>query len=319
MKRKLNIYSFVRKIPTDRFDYYNIRELIIRLGNDYDVVWHDLDGEDRFVFNGVLIDQGSIIIFEFDDTKQFKTFDFGDAPSLTVKLSKSHYFIGAAIGQYNKTLWDTVISDDQVRQNVVPSVYPETCWNLGLNNYDEVQEFRKNIILNKKLHWRGSIYKDVNRPEYYNIRHAIELLSTKLPDFHFGNHPIFYDNYLQESMLYKLVLGFGGGGGYMCGDFCLRDIEMFGLGIPVLRPTYVVEAKNPLIPNVHYVAVDAEFDEKFFYKNPEKLSDDIKKRYYEVIEDDDFLRTVSDSAREWYLNNAAGPRITELILECLNL
>lgn len=319
MKRILNIYSFVRKIPTNRFDYYNIRETISRLQSTYEIVWHDLDGEDKFVFNGVLIDQGSIIIFEFDDTKEFKTFDFGDAPSLTVKLSKSAKFIGAAIGQYNKKLWDDVIINSNVRKNIVPSIYPETCWNLGLINYDEVQEFRKSIDLDKNLHWRGSIYKDSSRPEYYNVRHAIELLATKLPEFHFGNYPIFYDQYLQESMLYKLVLGFGGGGGYTCGDFCLRDIEMFGLGIPMLRPIYAVETKNPLIPNVHYLAVDAEFDEKFLYRNPEKLADNIKQRYYEVIGDDDLLNEISTNARTWYLENAIGPRITEIIIECLNM
>lgn len=319
MKRKLNVYSFVRNIPTNRFDYYNIRELIPRLNQTYDVMWHDLDGEDKFIFNNVLIDQGSIIIFEFDDTKEFKTFDFGDAPSVTVKLSSSSKFIGAAIGQYNKQLWDDVITNPEVRTNIVASVYPETCWNMGLLNYDDVQAFRSSIELNTNLHWRGSIYKDATRPEYNNVRYAIELLATKLPELHFGNYPVMYDNYLQESMLYKLVLGFGGGGGYTCGDFCLRDIEMFGLGIPMLRPTYVVETKNPLIPNVHYIAVDAEFDDKFKYSNPEKLSDDIKKRYYEVINDSDFLQEVSNNAREWYLENATGPRITELIHTCLNL
>lgn len=322
LKRKLNIYSFHRNIGSERFDYHNTRELIAQLENTYDIVWHDHEGSDMFRYQNdsdVLINQGSIVIFEFDDTKQFKTFDFGDAPTLTMQLSKSKNFIGAAIGQYNKQKWDEIITDLNVRNNVVPSVYPETCWNLGVGNYEEVQTFRSSIKLDERLHWRGSIYKDPSYPEYYNIRRAIELLATKLPEFNFGKNPIAYDYYLQESMMYKVVLGFGGGGGYTCGDFCLRDIEMFGLGIPMIRPTYAVETKNPLIPNVHYIAVDAEFDEKFFYKNPDKLADDIKTRYYEVIHDDILLQTISNNAREWYLENAAGPIITSLIKSCLTL
>ena len=110
----LNVYSFHRNIPSHRFDAHNTKHLLEILSKKYNIVWHNLDGQDKFRYKNdcdILIDQGSIVIFEFDDTKEFKTFDFGDAPTLSVQLSKSKNFIGAAIGQYNKTLWDETLGD----------------------------------------------------------------------------------------------------------------------------------------------------------------------------------------------------------------
>ena len=320
--RTLNLYNFHKSIPSYRFDYHNTKTLVQLLSDSYDVRVHSYDGSDKFHYRNdcdVVMNQGSILIFEFDDTKEFKTFDFGDAPSLTVELSKSKNFRGAAIGQYNKQLWDGQQLDDSIRQQVLPSTYPESCWSFGLINYEMVQEFRNQITLNNNLYWRGSIYKDSSRPEYYNVRHGIELLSTKLKEFHFGHYPITYDAYIEEALTFKIALGYGGGGGYVCGDFCFRDIEMFGLGIPLLRPKFVVETTNPLIENVHYIAVDCEFDEVFRYKDPEKLSDAIKERYHEVVDNEEFLQYIVKNAREWYIENAAGPTVASLIKRCLTL
>jgi hypothetical protein len=317
--RKLNLYNFHKGIPTHRFDHHNTNTLVELLSDEYDVHVHNYNGQDKFHYENVLIDQGSILIFEFDDTKEFKTFDFGDAPTLTVRLSRSKNFVGAAIGQYNKKLWDDQNLPEHIRQQIVPSVYPESCWNFGSVNYETVQEFRTQTTLDKRLHWRGSIYKDHGRPEYYDVRRGLELLSTKLKPFHFGNHPIPYDTYIQEALLFKIALGYGGGGGYSCGDFCLRDIEMFGLGIPLLRPKYVVETYDPLIPNIHYISVDCEFDETFRYKNPELLSDAIAERYHEVVDNEEFLQYIIRNAHDWYLKNVSGPNISRLIKTTLQL
>lgn len=320
--RKLNLYSFHRNIPEYRFDYHNTDTLIRLLSSDYDVVVHAYDGSDQFRYQNdcdVLIDQGSIVILEFDDTKEFKTFDFGDAPSLTVKLSRSANFRGAVIGQYNKQLWDDQKLPATVREQVVAGIYPESCWNFGLINYDSVQAFRQQTTLNTNLYWRGSIYKDPSRPEYYDVRKGIELLYTKLKNFHFGYYPIPYDDYINEALLFKIALGYGGGGGYFCGDFCLRDIEMFGLGIPLLRPKFIVEAADPLIPDVHYISVECEVDKNFRYKDPETLSDAIVKKYHEVVDNDDFLDYIVRNARNWYVKNASGPNITMLTKQLLTL
>jgi len=319
--RKLNIYTFHRGIANHRFDAHNTNELKKILSSRYEINHYDMNGGDEFRYKNdcdILIDQGSIVIFEFDDTKEFKTFDCGDAPTLSVKLSKSKNFIGAAIGQYNKTLWDETITDLELRSNVTPSIYPEQCWNLGVENYKQIQEYRNSIELDKRLYWRGSVYKNPNQVEY-NRRISIDYISDKLSDFYFGDTPIPFDHYIQESINFKLALCFGVGGGYTCGDICWRDIEMYGLGVPTIRPTYAVEANDPLIPNVHYIAVDCEFDNTFRYKEPELLADKIIQRYNEVIDDDVLLNEISKNARGWYIRNSSGPNITNKLINILGL
>lgn len=320
--RRLNLYSFHRGIDSSRFDAHNTKNLIEVLGQKYNVVWYDKNGEDNFRYQNdcdVLINQGSILIFEFDDTKEFKTFDFGDAPTLSVELSKSSKFIGASIGQYNSKLWDDVVTNKNIRNGIVPSVYPETFWNFGFMNFDAVQEYRKSIELDKRLYWRGSIYKDHPNPQYKNVRSSIEMIGTFLDNFYFGNYPIPFDAYIQEAISFKLALSFGGGGGYLCGDFCFRDIEMYGLGIPTIRPKFVSQTEDPLIPNVHYISVDCEFDDVFRYKNPESLAVNIIKRYKEVVNDDELLSSIVHNARNWYINNISSDNITDKIIRSLNI
>lgn len=320
--RKLNIYTFHRGIAPYRFDNHNTQQLLEALKQKYQVEWYNLDGADSFHYQNdcdVKIDQGSIIIFEFDDTKEFRTYDFGDAPTLTVALSKSRFFRGAAIGQYNKQLWDEIITDPITRSNVVPSVYPETCWSFGAENYEGVQEWRKSTQLDDRLYWRGSIYKDPNKVEY-DRRVSIEYVAQQLgSDFYFGYHPIPFDQYIQEAIQFKLALCFGVGGGYACGDFCLRDIELYGLGIPTIRPTFAAQTRDPLIPNVHYIAVDCEFDSDFRYKNPSELADRIVSRYREVISNSKLLEEVAFNAKKWYIDNISVPNITNTIITSVSL
>lgn len=318
---KLKIYTFHRGIAPDRFDAHNTQHLLNKLKNNYEIEWLDLAGHDGYHYHGVHVDYGSVVIVEFVETGKFRVYDFGDNPKLTTRLCHLDLFDGAAIGQYNATLWDKLIKDSILRNKVKAGPYPETCWELGLSNYNNFQEFRKQVPLDRRLYWRGSLYSSNVPTEYLGVRKAIEMLPDILPpsEFHFGNHPIPFDHYLQEAVNFKLALSIGGGGGYVCGDFCLRDIEMYGLGIPIIRPVYAITPIQPLIPNEHYIAVDADFDNEFRYKNPDTLAQRIAQRYRDVINDTEYLNKVADNARKWYIDNITSPTITDSIIIALDL
>lgn len=318
---KLKVYTFHRGIAPDRFDAHNTRLLLDRLNKSYEVEWLDLAGHDGYHYHGVHVDYGSAIIIESEETGKFKVYDFGDNPKLTIRLCQLNLFDGAAIGQYNKVLWDELIVDPILRSKIKAGPYPETCWELGVTNYNDFQEYRQQAQLDSRLYWRGSLYSNNVPTEYLGVRKAVELLPDILSpnDFYFGNHPVPFEYYLQEAVNFKLVLSIGGGGGYTCGDFCLRDIEMYGLGIPTIRPVYAITPIQPLIPNEHYIAVDAEFDNSFRYKNPEILAQNIAQRYREVINDTEYLTKVADNARKWYIDNISSPSITNSILTALDL
>lgn len=315
---KLNLYSFHRNIADYRFDNHNTKQLISELSKKYIVNQYDLDGGDGFVFNEVNINHGSILIFEDDHTKEFKVFDFGDNPYLVNDLKNHPKFTRAVLGQYNPHLWKD-------NSKVFPGTYPETIWDFGNLNYEAVTNYRSTNTLNSKLYWRGSLYNNPNLGygTYLGARRAVELLPNLLTDnFFYGNYPIDFNSYIQEALNYKVALSIGGGGGVVgarCGDICFRDIEMFGLGIPLLRPQYVIEMQDRLIPDTHYISVDVDFDDLFKYSNHELLAEKIADKYQKVINDTEFLEYISSNARDWYCRNVASPNITERITTLLHL
>lgn len=319
-RRRINLYSFHKGIASHRFDHNNSIALEQELGNLYDVQRFEYSGSGEYVFQGIAITHGSILIFEYDDTKEFKVYDFGDNPQLAVKLSKLPTFQGAVVGQYNPHYWNSAV-DESIRHTITGGVYPETVWQFGELNHQAVQEYRNSVQLDSRLHWRGSLYNAGVSQEYLGVRKSIEMLPNYLTpqQLNMQGSPVQFDYYIQEALNFKLVLSIGGGGGAVCGDFCLRDIEMFGLGIPLIRPKYITEAPDPLIPDVHYIAVDAEFDSTYRYANHEKLSQQIAKRYLEVIENSSILAEVATNAKEWYTRNLAEPTITANLIKALQL
>jgi hypothetical protein len=182
---KINLYTFHKGIAEHRFDHNNSIALEQELLNQFDVIRHEYVGDGHFIYQGIPIDHGSIVIFEYDDTKQFKLYDFGDHPSLTVKLCNDTNFRGAVIGQYNPKYWDTIVTDPNIRKTIVGGPYPDTVWQLG-TNYDAVQEARNLMTLDKRLYWRGSLYNHGVDARYLGVRKSLELLP----------------NYLTESELY---------------------------------------------------------------------------------------------------------------------
>lgn len=317
--KKIKLYSFHKGIAPARFDHNNTVAIINELqSRGYDVEWHEHVGDGNTNYLGVDINQGSILIFEYDNI--FKTYDFGDHPSLTVELSKKTEFAGAVIGQYNAKFWDTICTNSEIRKNIVAGPYPDTIWQLG-ENYKQIQEFRESISLDNRLYWRGSLYNNGVDARYLGVRKSLELLPNYLTtsELYFGSNPIPFDQYLQESFQFKLAFSIGGGGGVTCGDLCFRDIEMFGLGIPLMRPTLITESYEPLIPDFHYIAVEAEFDADYRYMNPDTLSKNIAKKYLQVIHDDELLTYVKNNAKNWYENNISYPKITYNILKALDL
>ena len=102
---KLNFYSYHRGIAEYRFDHNNSRALEQALSKNYKVQRFEYEGNGEHTFQGIAMTHGSILIFEYDDTKEFKVFDFGDNPQLTSKLAKLPTFKGAVVGQYNPYYW----------------------------------------------------------------------------------------------------------------------------------------------------------------------------------------------------------------------
>ena len=71
-KRKINFYSFHKGIASYRFDHNNSIALERELGNLYDVQRFEYRGSGEYVFQGIAIIHGSILIFDSITVKPFR-------------------------------------------------------------------------------------------------------------------------------------------------------------------------------------------------------------------------------------------------------
>lgn len=130
----------------------------------------------------------------------------------------------------------------QNQYNVIhtPHQYP-----LGTTNaYRYIDQFRKEYIpenLIRKAIFIGSIYGTRSTlAEYLKGHPLIEILDKNY-------NPQDYFSKISE---YRLGLSFNGNG-----EVSMRDFELMGLGIPIIRSDIKTAFLNPLIPNYHYLRV----------------------------------------------------------------
>ena len=174
----LKLYTFNRPVPAERFDCCFRYFLIQELEKKYKVEWFNLSGDDNFIYENegdtYKFYDGSTALIEMEN-KKIKLLDFGDCPISTLNISKFKNFQMSAIAHYNPKLWN---NDTRMKSGILY----ETNWEFGKTNSNEVVEFRKNIELNNKLYWLGTIYKNTGIDRYDGCRDSIPLISKFLRD-----------------------------------------------------------------------------------------------------------------------------------------
>jgi len=158
---------------------------------------------------------------------------------------------------------------------------------------------------NKKLYFRGNI----------NSRPVLQYFSPNLlTDTNLiGKTP---EDYFDELIKYHVGLAVGG-----VAEFCYREVEYMAIGMPFIRFVYNNRLKVPLIPNVHYIAIDRPTD---LPENKDRLGlkkhvELIEKRYLEVVDDKQFLQFISKNAREYYTKYIRYPNDVNLAIEYLGI
>ena len=127
--------------------------------------------------------------------------------------------------------------------------------------------------------------------------------------------------YFRELRSHAIALSLPG-----AGDLCNRDIECFGLGVPVLRPVYAGELEYPLEAGVHYIGVPyeplgREEDGRWpdYPRDPFQLAADLLATYRRVRDDEDVLRGLSTRALDYYERYCAYPASGQVTFELLDL
>jgi hypothetical protein len=176
-------------------------------------------------------------------------------------------------------------------------------------NIFEAHDIKKTL---PQLYFRGYMWDFRQR-----LVSKISDESILIIDKNKNNNSLDYTDYLKDLSKYRCCLSLPGGT-----EVCNRDIECFGVGVPVMRPYLDINYPDPLISNYHYI--NFYEDCKYWDGNPENFNPiEFNKRliyYWNIIKDNyEYLKFVSDNARDWYTKNCTLESNTQYILDNLNL
>jgi hypothetical protein len=114
--------------------------------------------------------------------------------------------------------------------------------------------------------------------------------------------------YLQRMASAKVVFSLPG-----IGNFCHRELEAFGIGVPVLMPVLKNRYYDPLVSDQHYIGIDTSDigapKIRLYTKEDEQLvCERIEKRYCEVVENTALLEQTAANAMRWFEGNIVFPQ-----------
>jgi hypothetical protein len=141
--------------------------------------------------------------------------------------------------------------------------------------------------LSNELYFKGTSLED---------RQIIYKINDDILNKNFTPYPPHV--YFNELINHKIALSVDGRG-----EFCYRDIECFAVGVPIIRFEYESVFYDDLIPNYHYISIPRPEDLKMYRMGDENHAKMLEQRYYEVINDVEFLNFISKNARQYYEKN----------------
>jgi len=137
----------------------------------------------------------------------------------------------------------------------------------------------------------------------YQTRETISNILKKHPlfeiyDIHSGYRNLSYYEKMNE---YALTLSLNGNG-----EWCIRDSESMGLGIPIIRSELMTQFYEKLTPNIDYVVGSEPSKLACFYYpevKPEQIAEQFIESIEKVIGNEELLTNMSKKNVNYYENN----------------
>jgi hypothetical protein len=182
--------------------------------------------------------------------------------------------------------------------------------------YEEIEilyKSRKNISLINKLFFRGYMW-DFRQKLVENLSDDNILIVDK----NNTGENLDYIEYLSEISKYSVCLSLPGGT-----EVCNRDIECFGVGVPVIRPFLQVRYTDPLISNYHYINCYHSCDYSDMghpkYLSVKDFQDNLQYTYHKIKNNTEYLNFISENARSWFVKNCSTNSNVDYIISELDI
>lgn len=304
---------------TKKYRYYNIffDNFVLELEKYFDIIQNRyfidshkerypiklLYDEDSSTHSTVILE--CEMLLENYDSKEIKILSvsdyFSDVNLGLFNNPKAKPFINKILlSQFDRKDIQLHCYDQDIDKVYSPWIYfPSNLYDLN-NIYDKRKQISSFI---DKLYFRGTGLE--HRP-------LIKLLDSNI---FFGGVSIGnFNNYANEMINYKIGFSCAGSA-----QMCYRDIEYMAIGIPMLRFEYINELNPNLIPNFHYISAGPPLSKAQEHHATLEHAKLIEKKFLEVKDDIDFLKFISNNARQYYINYIDSNNAINHTFDLLNL
>jgi hypothetical protein len=169
--------------------------------------------------------------------------------------------------------------------------------------YNPEQKIRKAIFIGAIYGTRTPLSELLSKHELFEVL-----------DNSTGYHGLEYYKKINE---YRVSLSFNGNG-----EFCLRDLESMGLGIPCLRSELKTQFYNPLIQDYHYINGGRVCSNAWFTYSDSKI-EDIADEYINalelIIDDYDKLKNISSNGQQYFDSYSKPDYIIDLFFKLVKI
>ncbi len=251
---------------------------------------------------------GGISNFQLINPKNNKTilmsfWDRGMDPLFIIGAGWENYKIKQYIGGLGMYMNSEEIL---IKYNVehTPFQYP-----LGVINSDVyINKHTKTYDPQKK------IKKAIFIGAMYGTRKSVCDILKKHPLFEIHDNQQVYHGYEYFKKLSDYRIGISMNGN---GEFCLRDLEIMGLNLPLFRPKLKTQFHNKLTPNYHYVSVSEPSINA--HDNFNVSFEEIAQNYIDYVEkhinDYEYLKYISENGNNYFVNYTNTNYIVDLYIK----
>jgi hypothetical protein len=216
--------------------------------------------------------------------------DNGEFVIMSVADDLTHAILNEKDNPFLKKVLISQFDPTKIWHHVGNQMHKYSPWTYFQAIFDDLDEYysKRKLInnLKQKLYFKGTSLEDRSI-----LSHIDKDIITEL-------NPVHTSEYFNDLISHKLALSVDGRG-----EFCYRDVECFGIGVPMLRFEYLSVFNAPLIPNYHYISIPRPSDMSLYRTGNKSHAELIERRYLEVIDDSELLNFISNNAREYYNKN----------------
>jgi FkbM family methyltransferase len=214
----------------------------------------------------------------------------GEFVIMSISDDLSHAILNEKGNPFLKKVLVSQFDPKKIHSHTGEYMYKYSPWTYFISTMMDIEYYHKKRLQNKptenKLYFRGTDLENRSILNFFDK----DIIT---PFF-----PILQDKYYEDIIKHKISLSVDGRG-----EFCYRDIECFGLGIPIIRYEYLSKFYKELIPNYHYISLERPEDMRQYKKGNELHAKNLQKKYLQVLNDEDYLTYISTNARKYYEDN----------------